>query len=120
MLVQRGKFMKLSHLVKIIPIAALSGVLLAGCASSNMSQARQLPNHTYEAAKANFDRHNYSAAFVQLQEPAKAGNKHAQYALGYLYFYGLGTSKNISKAKYWFQKASAQGLISAQKALKMM
>lgn len=85
-----------------------------------MSNNTQNYNQDYTAAKQNFDKHDYQTAFKKLQAPAKAGNPNAQYALGYLYYYGQGTTTNRSKAKYWFQQAAKKGQAKAQNALKTM
>lgn len=83
--------------------------LLAGCTSST----RQ-----FNQARTNFNLGDYHIAFNQLEPLAKKGNPDAQYALGYMYYYGYGTSMNYAKAQYWINLAANQGSVSAVQALK--
>lgn len=41
----------------------------------------------------------------------------AQYRLGYNYLKGIGTHKNLQKAKYWTRKAAANGIAIAKEAI---
>ena len=80
-------------------------------------------NHQEQAlanAKASFVSENYNAAFKQLMPLARQGNAEAQYALGYLFFYGKGPQKNIEKAKYWIAKSADQRYLPAIRALNLM
>jgi TPR repeat protein len=69
-----------------------------------------------EAGKTNFEQKKYGAAFTELKPLAEKGNKDAQYAVGYMYFYGRGVDKNKKAAKQWITKAAAQGQEQAVKA----
>lgn len=55
----------------------------------------------------------YKQAADCFRQSANQGNMYAQYNLGQLYETGLGVEKNISEAKYWYQKAANQGNASA-------
>jgi uncharacterized protein len=48
---------------------------------------------------------------------AKAGNDDAQFALGYMYFYGISTAKNFAAAVAWLKQAVAQDNRSAEALL---
>jgi hypothetical protein len=48
----------------------------------------------------------YARAFEKLWMPAHSGNPRAQYALGYLYYYGLGTVRDEDFARLWFKRAA--------------
>ncbi len=74
----------------------------------------------YTVAKQSFDQQKYRTAFKKVQVPAQAGNSDAQYALGYMYYYGKGTVENPTMARYWFQQAAQKGQPDAQKALQAM
>jgi len=52
--------------------------------------------------------------FVRILEKAKTGDAQAQVDVGNRYLAGIGTPKNISKARYWISKAAEQGHPSAQ------
>jgi TPR repeat protein len=70
--------------------------------------------------KANFREGNYSTAFEQLKPLAEQGNADAQYALGYMYYYGKGTPINLPLARKWIKAAAAQGQPDASTALGML
>lgn len=63
---------------------------------------------------------NYRDAFVRLMPEAKAGQPDAQYAIGYMYYYGQGVVENRKKAVYWIKRAASCGQTEAQAALKMI
>jgi len=67
-----------------------------------------------------FSVQNYQTAYRYLLPEAKNGNKEAQYAIGYLYFYGFGVVENHAKARYWMEKAAASGHPKAVKALRLI
>ena len=52
---------------------------------------------------------DYARMIEYFTEAAQAGHSDAQYQLGYSYENGIGVPINIGKAKYWYDKASAQG-----------
>ena len=56
---------------------------------------------------------------VQL-ELAKGGSAQGQFYVGEMYEQGLGTPKDMDKAKEWFRKSSAQGFTAATKKLKQI
>ncbi len=106
--------MKITVFVKVVLIVTLA-LSLSACMTP---QARY--NKDYALAKKNFAEQNYHSAFQQIQEPAKAGNADAQYALGYMYYNGLGTIADHRKAAFWFTKAASQGQADAKRALRQM
>lgn len=63
---------------------------------------------------------DYHQAFKTLQPLAVKGNPDAQYAVGYMYFYGYGTPKNDPLAYKWMQSAAAQNQPEAKQALTMI
>lgn len=87
-------------------------IFLSACANQQENYAQD-----YSVAKKNFSEKHYQVAFNKVQKPALAGEPDAQYALGYMYYNGLGTTTNLQKAKYWFQKAATQGQPAAKQAL---
>ena len=97
---------------KLSLVIILATVLLSACVSS-----QQLYAEDYAQAHKAFVEHDYVVAFDKIQAPARAGNPDAQYALGYMYYYGKGTLVNEDLARYWFEHAAAQGQPAARKAL---
>lgn len=50
----------------------------------------------------------------KLQQGAAAGNAYDQLNLGAAYDNGIGVTRDIDKALYWYQKAAEQGVAEAQ------
>lgn len=83
--------------------------LMIGCASQNL-----------KAGKQDFDAKNYSAAFQKMLPLAEKGNAHAQYAVGYMLYYGKGVEVNRKQGVAWIDKAADQGLPEAKQAQQML
>ena len=62
----------------------------------------------------------YGKAAERLAVAAQGGNARAQYQLASLYRLGLGVPADLAKARFWFQKAAAQGHVGAARALKRL
>ena len=103
-----------------IAIGFLSAVILSGCATSTTSTPYQPAKPTMAQAQQAFAQHHFVEAQQALTILAIDGNAKAQYALGYLYFYGQGTARDLDLARGWFKKAAAQGYAKARTALEMM
>lgn len=91
---------------KKIVIVSLA-LWLAGCTSMGSLQR----------GSASFKQGNYSEAFEQLKPLAEKDNADAQYAVGYMYYYGKGTSRDIVLAQKWIRAAAAQGQPQAIQAM---
>jgi DamX protein len=61
-----------------------------------------------------------SLTFDQLQQAAEAGDPDAQYALGYMYYYGKKVPQNTAQAMNWIKRAAVQGQDQAVKALALL
>lgn len=95
----------------IYPVVALVGVLMiSGCAHRDGSHHG---GHDF-AAK------NYGLTYEQVREAAQDGDADAQYALGYMYYYGQNVTRNGKQARFWIAKAAAQNHQQAIRALKAM
>lgn len=81
---------------------------IAGC-SSHFERGRQA-----------FNSGNYMKSFPEIRQAAKEGKVEAQYALGYMYYYGNGVNENKRLAKYWISKSAKQGYKPAQQALSLI
>jgi TPR repeat protein len=84
---------------------------IAACASQQQRLAQ---------GKTFFIQQDYHQAFKTLEPLAVQGIPEAQYAVGYMYFYGYGTPQNNTLALKWMQSASAQGFSQADKALDLI
>ncbi|MFC5597773.1 sel1 repeat family protein [Deinococcus cellulosilyticus] len=63
---------------------------------------------------------NYTVAFRECLGPAEAGDRVAQFNLGYMLANGAGTERNASEAARWYQKAADQGSTGAQYNLALL
>ena len=99
--------------------AVIICVILAGCASHSATQDTHQANAN-AGCVGNVYLEKYGCSIDRIQQAAEKGDPDAQYALGYMYFYGIGTIKDEQTAKLWIQRAAAQGQPLAQKAAAMM
>ena len=85
-------------------------VIITGCASNlNLQEGIQ-----------NFQMQNYRAAFIHLKPEAEKGNPDAQYAVGYMYYYGQGVTEDKKQALFWISAAAKAGQPSAIAAMQML
>jgi TPR repeat protein len=71
----------------------------------------------YEAGKWNYAHQHYDLALPQLLWAAQMGNPNAQYAVGYMYYNGLGTPQDDILAYHWFKKSAEAGNTRGKQAL---
>lgn len=105
------------NLLKYTAVGIFSTGLVA-CASTAAKQAQNLSaaddqNNTFTVEKTGM-------TFSQVQDAASKGDPDAQYALGYMYYYGKGASRDESEARFWINKAAAQGQPEAIKAQQLL
>jgi TPR repeat protein len=55
---------------------------------------------------ASFKKQNYRQAFIRLLPEANKGNPEAQYAIGYMYYYGQGVTEDREQALKWIRLAA--------------
>ena len=67
-----------------------------------------------------FQIQDYRQAFIRLRPAAENGAPEAQYAVGYMYYYGQGVIENRQKAWYWITAAARNGNVVAQNAIKIL
>jgi len=65
-----------------------------------------------------FSHHQYVQAGDQLWLLANHGNRQAQYALGYMYYYGLGTVRDHDLGRLWIDRSARHGYPPAIQAMK--
>lgn len=63
---------------------------------------------------------NYRDAFIHLKPEADRGQPDAQYAVGYMYYYGQGVTENREQAWIWIKRAAAAGQPDAIEAIKIL
>lgn len=67
-----------------------------------------------------FRAQDYRSAFIRLKPLADTGSPDAQYAVGYMYYYGEGVTENRKKAMFWIKCAAKKGQPEAVQALKIL
>jgi len=67
--------------------------------------------------KITFNRGEFQEAFCQLLPIAVNGNCEAQYAVGYMYYYGYGVPRDCTSGIFWMKKAAMQRYAPAMRAL---
>lgn len=72
-------------------------MLLDGCLMGRMNLA--------EGIRC-FQVQDYRQAFIRLMPEAEKGNPDAQYAVGYMFYYGQGVVEDRKKAWYWINCAA--------------
>lgn len=88
----------------VIAIAAVVG----GCATP-VREGHDDPAARYEQGRQAWLNHDYETAMPALRAAARGGEPRAQYALGYMYFYGQGTPRDLDQAVQWIRLAAQQG-----------
>jgi TPR repeat protein len=104
-------------------IGSRSAICLFFGAILFMSACATRPSHDeleMQWGRYYFDTQQYTLALKMLEPLAARGNPEAQYAMGYMYYYGLGTHLDTQTAKVWFHMAAVQGCVKAMHALEMM
>lgn len=89
----------------------VSILLLSACASTGQ---------VLKQSKIDMQEGNYTTAFERLKPLAEKDNADAQYAIGYLYYYGRGTDKDLVQAQKWIRKAASAGQPQAIKAMAIL
>lgn len=91
----------------------LIALFLATSACNNMfSDANLTQGERY------YQKGLYKSALHTLMPLARSGNPKAQYAVGYMYYYGYGTAQDTTQGYAWINRAAEQKYIPALRALK--
>jgi TPR repeat protein len=97
-------------LLRIVQMIGLSSVLLLeGCAMQHANLKEGIESFRVQ---------NYRQAFVHLKPEAEKGQLDAEYAVGYMYYYGQGVVEDRVKACGWITRAAKAGQPDAVLALK--
>ncbi|MDP3706442.1 MAG: sel1 repeat family protein [Legionellaceae bacterium] len=95
------------HITKIVCILGL----LSGCVTSKFN--------LHEGIRS-FQVQDYRQAFIRLKPEAEKGHRDAQYAVGYMYYYGQGVMEDRRQAWYWITAAAKAGQLDAKNAVKVL
>jgi len=69
---------------------------------------------------AAYQRGDYETAFREFREVAEQGHTEAQYALGWMYYWGEGVQQDYGDARRWFRISADQGHVFGQLNLGLM
>lgn len=69
---------------------------------------------------SSFKAQDYRSAFIRLRPEAVKGQPDAQYAVGYMYYYGQGVVEDRKKAWYWINRAAEVGQPDAIVAVRIL
>lgn len=93
------------------------GLLIVGAVLSLGQEANAGP---YEDGNAAYERGDYATALNMHRPLAEHGDMRAQFALGFMYSWGMGVARNDQEAAKWYGLAAGQGFAGAQYALGLM
>ena len=86
-------------------------LLLSGCLTTSINLNQGIKS---------FQVQDYRQAFIRLKPEAEKGQADAQYAVGYMYYYGQGVVEDRRKAWFWITRAAHAGQADAVKAMKVL
>lgn len=86
-------------------------IIISGCMRSSLNLTQGINSFRVQ---------DYRSAFVRLKPEAEKGNAEAQYAVGYMYYYGQGVVEDRRKAWFWITKAAESGNKDAIKAVALL
>ncbi len=69
---------------------------------------------------ASFKAQDFRTAFIRLKPEADKGQPDAQYAVGYMYYYGTGVVEDRKKAWFYINRAAVAGQPEALVAVKIL
>lgn len=104
----------LTKYVYRLALGLLSLTLIA-CATPSMRVKEELIN-----SKRNFEGGLYKTAMRDLLPLAADGNAQAQYAVGYMYYYGYGVTQDTAAGLFWIKRSANQHFEPAIKALHLI
>ncbi len=105
----------LRQIARLTTVAVIAAVFITGCEHTTKTKT----GHSFKGTPACSNNHflqKYNCSLDRIESAAQDGDPDAQYALGYMYFYGIGTVRDVNAAKLWIRRASAQGQPLALKA----
>ncbi len=89
---------------------------LIGCSKSNQAASQQAAS----ACSGDPYLMKYNCSIDRVQASAENGDADAEYALGYMYYYGVNTARDQDSAMLWISRSAAQGQPLAKSALAML
>lgn len=114
-------------MMKIIQAFLLSLIVLLNVACSNSTEpppkgtplAKWTDEQLVAKGKQAFEAANYKSSLPYLREAAKRDNPDAQYALGFMHYYGLAGQRNLELAQDLIRRSAEKGHQPAVRALRL-
>lgn len=100
-----------SKCVRSVCFLLLAGTVLSACV---------IRNTQFEDAQRSYAQRDYSRAFEQLWIPARQLDPRALYAMGYMYYYGIGTDKDQDLGRGLINRAAHMNYPPAIKAMELI
>ena len=91
---------------------------LTACATTHMTTIQQDSELAY--GKKLFETGYYKSALRELLPVACNNNAEAEYAVGYMYYYGYGAAQDTDIGYFWIKRAADHGYGPAREALNMI
>lgn|SRR3990167_9142730 len=88
-------------------------LFLSACGTTSLQYGMAL-----QQGKNDFTAGLYKGAMRNLLPLACDGNKEAQYAVGYMYYYGYGVAQDTDVGYFWISRSAKQGYKPAIEAVK--
>ncbi len=105
----------MNQLKPLLAVFCGASLLLLGCAHHGQgSQTMAQLNAKHCASNPYLQR--FDCSIDRVQSAAMDGDADAQYALGYMYYYGVGTVSDPETGELWIRKAAAQNQPLAKRA----
>lgn len=103
-----------SYLVRGVVVLALP-LMMVGCHRAPNANMNQMGSNQ-PGCSGNPYLTKYNCSITRIQAAAENGDADAQYALGYMYYYGIDTVKDQQTAALWIKRSAEQGQPLAKKA----
>lgn len=105
--------------LRFLKFAAIAAVpfVLSACSTSHQALNGM---SSEQACAGNPFLQKYGCSISRVETAARSGDPDAQYALGYMYYYGIGTVRNPNVAEKWIGRAAQQGQPLARKAQNLL
>ncbi len=91
-------------------------LFLVACAHGPSSSSKKTTRLPSAACVGNAYLKKYDCSMERIEKAAQSGDPDAQYALGYMYYYGIGTVRDVQTARLWIKRSAVQGQPLAKKA----
>lgn len=101
-------------MIRVLKLAVMTVFIsiLAACAVTTPINLRE--------GIDSFRLEDYRKAFIRLKPEAQKGQPDAQYAVGYMYYYGKGVVEDRKKAWFWINAAANLGQPEAKEAIRIL